>query len=133
MGQAIEQIEQLTIKILRKYKNTAGAIDVAWKQKGIETIIEEVSSVPDNFQIFLGAFKVPHDPDQYVLWHSSQIQINNISRYKNVRIDKLLEDGRKTTNLDERKKIYADFQKYIQDDVPASFLYFPYEYEVVRK
>lgn len=127
------QIEPLTIKTLRKYKNTAGEIAVAWKQIGIETKIEEVSSVPDNFQIFLGDFKVPHDPDQYVLWHSSQIQINNISRYKNVRIDKLLEDGRKTTNLDERKKIYADFQKYIQDDVPASFLYFPYEYEVVRK
>lgn len=127
------QIAPLTIKTLRKYKLTADEIAVAWKQIGIEAKIEEVESVPDSFQIFLGDFKVPHDPDQYALWHSSQIQINNISRYKNVRIDKLLEDGRKTTNQEDRKKIYADFQKYLLDDTPASFLYFPYEYKVARR
>jgi peptide/nickel transport system substrate-binding protein len=68
-----------------------------------------------------------------MLWHSSQIQINNISKNKNVRIDKLLEDGRKTNDLEERKKIYADFQKYLLEDPPAAFLYFPYEFTVARK
>lgn len=62
---------------------------------------------------------MPKDPDQYILWHSDQV--NNIVRYKNLRIDKLLEDGRSVTNINERKEIYSDFQKYLMDDLPASF------------
>ncbi len=79
----------------------------------------------------MGDFYLPRDPDQYTLWHSGQK--NNITKYKNLRIDKLLEDGRKTVDLDERKTIYADFQKYLIDDVPAVFLYFPTEYQIKRK
>ena len=31
------------------------------------------------------------------------------------------------------ENIYADFQKYLLEDAPAAFLYFPYEYDVIRK
>ncbi|MEK7092766.1 MAG: peptide-binding protein, partial [Patescibacteria group bacterium] len=88
-------------------------------------------SVPSDFQIFLGDFQLSKDPDQYSLWHSSQPQ--NISNYQNLRIDKLLEDGRKTTDIEKRRKIYEDFQKYLLADSPASFLFFPYEYDLIRK
>ena len=91
----------------------------------------ETYSVPVNYQIFLGYFNVPSDPDQYTLWHSDQP--TNITNYKNLRIDQLLEDGRRTLDTQKRIKIYADFQKYLLDDQPASFLYFPYEYKIVRK
>jgi peptide/nickel transport system substrate-binding protein len=74
---------------------------------------------------------MPKDPDQYMLWHSSQQ--NNISNYKNLRIDKLLEDGRQTQDQDQRVKLYEDFQKYLLDDPPATFLYFPYVYDIKRK
>lgn len=121
----------LTIKTLSKHKNTAETIKKEWGKIGIKTKIEEVKSLPENFQIFLGEFNVPKDPDQYVLWHSSQH--NNISNYRNLRIDKLLEDGRQTIGNDNRKSIYADFQKYLLDDPPAAFLYFPYSYTVSRK
>jgi len=121
----------LTIKTLKKYKSTADAVASSWKKAGINTEIEEVNSIPTNFQVFLGDFNLPKDPDQYSLWHSGQI--NNIARYKNLRIDKLLEDGRKTTKFEDRQKIYSDFQKYLMEDTPASFLYFPYEYDVIRK
>jgi peptide/nickel transport system substrate-binding protein len=121
----------LTIKTLRKYKSTAESIAASWKNIGVETKIEEVDSIPDQFQIFLGDFNLAKDPDQYTLWHSEQP--NNITKYKNLRIDKLLEDGRKTVNIEERKQIYADFQKYLVDDVPAIFLYFPTEYRLVRR
>lgn len=121
----------LTIKVLPQYRKTADKIANNWKQIGITTKIEEVQSLPSVFQIFLGDFNVPRDPDQYSLWHSSQD--NNITNYKNLRIDKFLEDGRKTMDINSRKKIYFDFQKYLLDDTPASFLYFPYEYEITRK
>ncbi len=121
---------KLTITTLKKYSKTARIIADSWNKMGIQTSIKEVDEIPDRFQIFLSDFNVPHDSDQYPLWHSGQI--NNITRYKNLRIDLLLESGRKTTNIEERKKIYADFQKFLIEDMPASFLYFPYEYEVSR-
>ncbi len=120
-----------TIKTMKKYRHTANAIAASWKKIGIQTNIEEVDGLPDNFQIFLGDFTIPSDPDQYSLWHTGQN--NNITRYKNLRIDKLLEDGRKTVNVEERKNFYLDFQRFLLEDAPASFLYFPYEYDVIRK
>jgi len=121
---------QLTITTLRKYRQTAKDIAFAWSKIGIKTKVVEVDEIPDKFQIFLSDFNLPKDPDQYILWHSGQL--NNIMKYKNLRIDKLLEDGRKTLDINERKKIYADFQKFLLEDMPASFLYFPYKYEVTR-
>ncbi len=120
----------VNLKTLPKYKNLAEKISEYWKKAGVITKIEEVDQVPTSFQIFLGDFNLPKDPDQYTLWHSGQI--NNITKYKNLRIDKLLEDGRKTANQNERRSVYTDFQRYLWEDVPASFLYFPYEYEIKR-
>lgn len=121
----------LRIKTFEKYKKTAEIISNNWKELGIKAKIELADNVPDNFQIFLGDFYIPKDPDQYMLWHSQHE--NNITKLENKRIDKYLEDGRKTTHVNDRKKIYADFQKYLLDESPAAFLYFPYEYEVTRK
>ncbi len=123
--------KELTIQTLRKYKPTADAIATSWKELGITTKVEEVDGLPNSYQIFLGDFSVPRDPDQYTIWHSDQR--NNITRYKNLRIDKLLEDGRKTVDPTQRRQLYADFQKYLMEDAPAAFLYFPTEYSVVRK
>jgi peptide/nickel transport system substrate-binding protein len=121
---------QLTITTLKKFSPVAREIAKAWGKIGIKTKISEVESVPDKFQIFLSDFNLPADPDQYVLWHSAQP--SNITKYKNLRIDKLLEDGRKTIDVGERQKIYADFQRFLLDDMPASFLYFPYSYDITR-
>lgn len=120
----------VSIKTLAKYRKTAEAIGSEWKKIGVKTKIEVVETVPSAFQIFLGDFQVPKDPDQYTLWHKDQQ--NNITRYENLRIDRILEDGRKTTDITQRKKIYADFQKYLLADSPAAFLYFPYIYEINR-
>ncbi len=120
-----------TIKTLPQYRDLAQHISESWKAVGVNTVIETVDSVPQSFQIFLGEFLVLRDPDQYSLWHSGQP--SNISNYRNLRIDKLLEDGRKTISESERKAIYANFEKYLLDDSPASFLYFPYTYTVSRR
>lgn len=121
----------ITLKAFPKYRHTAEEIIAAWKKIKVGVKVEYVDSVPSDFQIFLGDFQLSKDPDQYSLWHSSQSQ--NISNYQNLRIDKLLEDGRKTTDIEKRRKIYEDFQKYLLADSPASFLFFPYEYDLIRK
>ena len=121
----------LTIDTLPKYEETAKAIAGIWRKLNINTKIRVTNQVPSSFQIFLGEFNLSLDPDQYTLWHSSQA--NNITHYDNKRIDKLLEDGRKELDTQKRISIYSDFQKYIQADPPASFLFFPYYYEVSTK
>jgi len=121
----------LKIDVLPKYKNVAKDLSNIWKKLNINANIKTVNKVPRSFQIFLGEFNVPQDPDQYMLWHSDQE--SNITHYANLRVDKLLEDGRKEIDINKRKVIYADFQKFIQSDPPASFLFFPYTYDVTRK
>lgn len=120
----------VTITTLKKYLPVAKDIQKSWKEAGVSTKIIEVDQIPDQFQIFLADFNLPLDPDQYTLWHTGQE--SNITRYKDLRIDKLLEDGRNTADINGRKKIYFDFQKFLMEDMPASFLYFPYEYKVTR-
>lgn len=121
----------LQIKTLPKYLKTAEIVANAWQQIGLKTAIEVVDTIPTKFQIFLGEFSLPKDPDQYMIWHSGQE--NNITKYESKRIDKLLEDGRKTVSMESRKQIYADLQKYLLADSPAAFLYFPYDYTIIRK
>ena len=121
----------LDLKTLPQYKKLASQIQMTWEKIGINTKITVVDYLPSTFEVFLGDFTVPKDPDQYSIWHSSHE--NNITKYKNLRIDKLLEDGRQTVDINERRKIYSDFQKYLLDDPPATFLYFPYVYEITRR
>src|SRR3989344_1199467 len=127
----ISENMSIEIKVLLKHKTVAEKIAEIWKGLGIEANIESVDNVPSNFQIFLGEFNLPQDVDQYVLWHSGQK--TNITHYANLRVDKLLEDGRKEIDFEKRRQIYTDFQKFILSDPPASFLFFPYVYDVERK
>ena len=121
----------LAIDTLPKYEKTAKIIADVWTKLNINVEIRTVNQIPSSFQVFLGEFNVSSDPDQYTLWHSSQV--NNITNYDNKRIDKLLEDGRKELDIEKRINIYSDFQKYLLSDPPASFLFFPYYYEVSKK
>ena len=73
----------------------------------------------------------PPDPDQYFLWHSEQP--TNFTRYKNTRIDSLLEKGRKTLDQQERTTIYQEFQQFLLEDPPAIFLRHLQSFELQRK
>lgn len=119
------------ISVPDEHKSVAEKVAKEWSKIGVKTKIKTVNSVPSNFQILIYPIKLPQDPDQYTLWHSAQV--DNIVKYKNLRIDKLLEDGRSTSDQESRQNIYTDFQKYLIDDAPAGFLYFPYTYTISRK
>lgn len=114
-----------------KFQKLAEFIQSAWNDIGIDTKIQSVDKIPPEFQVLLDEINLPPDPDQYYLWHS--LQPMNLSQYANPRIDKLLEDGRKTVDQEKRAQIYADFQKYLVDDAPAAFLYYPDVYTIKRK
>jgi len=122
---------EITLSTFPNFLNVAQDIANNWSQIGIKTNIQVVSDVPSDFQALLTAQEVPPDPDQYLLWHSTQGQ-TNLTHYANPKVDKLLEDGRRTLDKEKRAKIYEDFQKYLVEDCPAIFLYHPKIYSISR-
>ena len=114
----------ITLTTTSNLKDVGERVVEAWNKNGIKAVLRIESGIPQNFQALLITQNIPVDPDQYSLWHSTQVQ-TNISRYSSPRVDKDLEDGRKSTNLEERKAKYQDFQKTLLDHAPATFLYFP--------
>jgi len=129
-----ETLEGLDIKLVTSptLLSTAEGIVGDWNEIGIKSSVLVSSVIPQEFQAFLGIYEAPNDPDQYTIWHSKQTD-SNISNYQNIRIDKLLEDGRIELNFEERRKIYLDFQRYLLEDLPAAFLYHPLLYTIQKK
>lgn len=103
-----------------------------WRSVGVQTTVQVSTVNQTEFQALLTIYSIPKDPDQYSIWHSTQVT-TNISRYSSPRINKLLEDGRTFIDTEERRKVYLDFQRFLLEDVPAIFLYNPVYYTVSRK
>ena len=120
-----------TIHTFTDLLDTAHQLSKDWELLGIKTNIKLINTVPENFDIFLTILEIPVDPDQYSLWHSVQND-TNLTRYENPKIDKLLEDGRRTVSLPERKEIYDELQRYLMDELPAIFLFHPTKYTFER-
>lgn len=112
--------------------STATEIVSQWAKAGLTGEIEIINSISEDFQVLLATAEVSPDPDQYPQWHSIQTT-TNITKLSDPKIDKLLEDGRVTKNDEERMKIYADFQRFLAEESPAAFLYYPRVYTVRRK
>ena len=115
------------------YLNVASDLDKNFKDIGLKTDLNLSNfDAGSQFDVLLAFWQIPQDPDQYFFWHSTQTG-GNITSYKNVKVDKLLEDGRETVSVKDRKEIYDNFQKVVSDDLPAIFLYYPFVYTVERK
>jgi len=127
------EVKDLQIELITTFSQLSYAekIKEAWQKINIETHIKIASTVPDDFQVLLASQEIPADPDQYTIWHSTQT--GNLTDYNNPKVDKLLEDGRKTLDMAERKAIYLDFQRFLLEDVPAAFLFHPTVYTISRK
>ena len=107
------------------------------KECGIEVVVQEgdlntvlvpkVLDYPNEFDTYLGGWSTALDPDDYSIFHSSEIpsketpSANNFPGWKNATADKLLEDGRTTLDQAQRKEIYSQFQNLIHDELPYYF------------
>ena len=82
---------------------------------------------PRSYDALLFGEIVNHESDLFAFWHSSQRKDPglNVAMYTNAKVDKILEDA--PTNIDEqsRNKKYIQFETYIDQDMPAVFLYSP--------
>lgn len=88
-----------------------------------------------NFEAVILGWSLSRDPDQFSIWHSSQKEPGkyNFVSYENPKIDRLLEEGRKTFDLEKRKKIYWQIHKILNEEQPYCFLYYPDSLPVVHK
>ncbi|MBR0710037.1 ABC transporter substrate-binding protein [Bradyrhizobium liaoningense] len=75
------------------------------------------------FQVFQINWSGRIDPDgnSYIFMRSKAPQ--NDGGYSNPEADKLLEEGRATSNVEERKAIYAKLTKTLLDDLPIIYIY----------
>jgi peptide/nickel transport system substrate-binding protein len=122
---------QLEITTFLPYLNEAEKIAASWTELGIKTTVKVTLVLPAEFQILVSGQIIPPDPDQYVFWHSTQS--TNLAKYANPKVDKLLEDGRKTLDENKRQEIYRDFQRFLLEDPPAVFIRHITTYSVYRK
>jgi peptide/nickel transport system substrate-binding protein len=78
-----------------------------------------------NFDAMILGWGTGADPDQYVVWHSSQTgpdELNHIS-YKNPEVDALLEAGRSSCVQADRTRFYHRLHEVLAEDQPLVFLY----------
>ena len=106
-------------------ERVAVAIKAQLMKAGIKVNLVYVDA-PDSddttFQAILVKDATGADPDYvYRSWHSEGGK-TNLASYKNGLVDDLLEQGRQTTDMEERKAIYHRVHKIIHDDYPAIFL-----------
>jgi peptide/nickel transport system substrate-binding protein len=75
------------------------------------------------FQVFQINWSGRIDPDgnSYIFMRSKAAQNDGV--YTNPDADKLMEDGRMTSNVEERKAIYAKLTKILLDDLPIIYIY----------
>lgn len=125
-----------------QFRKLADQIAKQWGEVGIRAILNPLSAFDfrtrvtqgKDFQAAIFTQEVGVDPDQYVLWHSTQADLSNITGLKLPRLDKALEDGRQLLDKADRQAKYADFQRFLLDESPVTFLYYPkYTYLVSTK
>ncbi|HET8943140.1 MAG TPA: ABC transporter substrate-binding protein, partial [Dehalococcoidia bacterium] len=139
---------ELRISLITDDDPTRGAIaDLIADQLGdagiAATVVRENSSdlvkdhlLPRQYQAAIFGWDTGPDPDPYPAWHSSQAADNgrNIAAYRNDDADRLMEQARRSSDLDERQALYYTFQQVFHDDVPSIILYYPvFTYVVTGK
>jgi len=105
------------------------------KEVGIEVkikIIEWSAFVSEfidkrRFEAILLGWGLSMDPDMYDIWHSSKTRQGefNFIGYSNEEVDRLLLEGRRTFDQEQRKKIYHRIHEILYDEQPYMFLYAP--------
>jgi peptide/nickel transport system substrate-binding protein len=80
-----------------------------------------------NFDALILGWTIPQDPDLFDIWSSTKTgpdELNHIG-FSNAEVDRLLEAGRRTFDMEQRKKAYFRIQEILAEEQPIVFLYVP--------
>lgn len=123
---------------------SANIIADAWKELGVDVDVRifETSDLnqsvirPRRYDALLFGIVTGRHLDLYPFWHSSQRNDPglNIALYTNTRVDKALETMRNTNDRASAGEALATFEKEIENDTPAIFIWSPdFAYAVPKK
>jgi peptide/nickel transport system substrate-binding protein len=99
-------------------------IDVAVVQQSPADLVKNYL-IPRQYQAAIFGLDSGPDPDPYPAWHSSQAleEGRNLAGYKSDDADALMEEARRTFDMDKRRELYGQFQQRFLDDTPSVPLY----------
>lgn len=120
----LEAISQMVQQYLVKV-----GLDVELKAMEWNTMIQDVV-VNRDYEMSLNWWRYPADPDLSAYMHSNSVNGMNIPAYQNEELDKLLDAGASTSDVEERQKIYIEAQKLMAEELPYIFLWYPQEAQV---
>lgn len=83
---------------------------------------------PRDFDMLLVSQNLGADSDIYSFWHSSEVNDPglNFSGFTDRKLDKYLEQGRTTNNIESRKAKYLEVSQAIYDSNAATYIVWPY-------
>jgi peptide/nickel transport system substrate-binding protein len=115
-------------------KKIAEIVQQRLKEVGIQADIQLIEWAafikefvkPRRFEVVVLGLGTGIDPDQFVVWHSSQRGPDQMNRtgYDNPEVDRLLEAGRMSCVQSERVGYYHRIQEILAEDLPMIFLYY---------
>lgn len=87
------------------------------------------------FEAVILGWALSRDPDIYDIWHSSKTKEGefNFISYKNEEVDRLLIEGRKTFDIEKRRRIYHEIHRILAEEQPVTFLFVPDALPVLHK
>jgi peptide/nickel transport system substrate-binding protein len=89
---------------------------------------------PKAFDACILGWSLSPDPDDYQIWHSSQIEKGfNFVSYRNPEVDRLWEEGRREYDIGKRKQIYWRINELMAEDQPYTFLFVPLGIAALQK
>jgi len=112
-----------------------------WKDIGIRVTIKQMdmtafyaTGLKGDFQLALWITGGGNpDPDAQLYSPLKSDSVNNWGKWNDPKLDKLLEDQRATLDVNKRKQIVLETQRYILDQVPRMFLYDWSTYTAMRE
>lgn len=117
------------------FEKTAEYLRNAWETLGVQVSIAlfeqsdlvQVIIRPRDYEALLFGTEIGRSLDLYPFWHSSQKDDPglNVALYTNIATDDYLETARTTQDEEERSEAIRAFEKEVQKELPAIFLYSP--------
>jgi len=126
VNQGNKEREKAAVILQQQYKKVGVNVKVRVMEWSALLKIVNAPKDPKEFEAVIMGWSLGLDPDAYSIWHSSQYPAGfNFVKYSNKKVDRLLDQGRLTTDKNERKKIYAKIWQEIAADQPYIFLWYP--------
>ncbi len=112
-------------RIALVYQQSLSQLGIKMNIKTLEWTVFLKQVMDAQFDALMMAWGSSLDSDPYQIWHSSQIESGGSNRiaYSNPRVDKILEEARKTLDRNKRNELYQEFSRIMAEESPYLFVF----------